>query len=249
MHVLQSLVLPNLEVGNEEAMYVRPNAMVWTELARRCVHFDAGGVLSTDTFYNGLTVAAWKGSCEVRTLALELRGSGRFVLTLGLHRRGQASVWLQEQMVDLQPGQPHRLPVRAWDRVRDGLLFVRMRALTPGHLHEARWLTADAPARDVRLGIVITHFNRVQQVLPAIRRIVDFITSREDLNDRVTLTVVDNSQNLPLRSHGLLTVVPNRNFGGSGGFVRGLLELMDSGRHSHALFMDDDASCEVEAIA
>ena len=31
--------------------------------------------------------------------------------------------------------------------------------------------------------------------------------------------------------------------------MRGLLSLIDSGVHSHALFMDDDASCEAESIA
>jgi hypothetical protein len=41
----------------------------------------------------------------------------------------------------------------------------------------------------------------------------------------------------------------NRNLGGSGGFARGLLELelRESGA-THALFMDDDASCEGESI-
>lgn len=41
----------------------------------------------------------------------------------------------------------------------------------------------------------------------------------------------------------------NQNLGGTGGFARGMLSLIDGGTHIHALFMDDDASCETESIA
>lgn len=249
MNTLQSLVLPNLDVGNEETMYLRLNDDAWVELGAGCVHFAPGGLASTDTFYNGLTVPAWKRRAPVHGLALEIEGAGDFVATLGLHRAGQASVWLAERPLRLAPGEPFAWPVAAWPALADGLLFVRLRALGPGRLDALRWRTPDPPANEVTLGIVVTHFNRVAQVLPAVARIRRFVASRPDLQGRVTLTVVDNSRNLPLESDGELTVLPNRNLGGTGGFVRGLLGLVDGGRHTHALFMDDDASCEVEGIA
>ena len=82
MQVLQSLLLPNLEIGNEEAMYLRPNSQAWSELTRHCVHFEPGGLIHTDTFYNALAVAAWKRVCDVRTLALELRGNSATAIYL-----------------------------------------------------------------------------------------------------------------------------------------------------------------------
>ena len=36
--------------------------------------------------------------------------------------------------------------------------------------------------------------------------------------------------------------------GGSGGFTRGLMYLEDEKSYTHCLFMDDDASCEIESI-
>jgi galactofuranosylgalactofuranosylrhamnosyl-N-acetylglucosaminyl-diphospho-decaprenol beta-1,5/1,6-galactofuranosyltransferase len=245
---LQHLVLPNLDVAGETSLYVRPNARAWVEMRRGCVHFEQGGTVTTDTFYNALTVAAWKGRCGLQTLALALGGEGEFVVTIGLHRSGQATAWLDEQVLRLEPQGNEPLPVRGWSGIQDGLLFVHLRALGTAQLTAASWLTADAPRRDVTLGIVITHFNRQQQVLPAIARIRSHLARRDELHGRVTLTVVDNSRNLPLASADDVTVLPNRNFGGTGGFVRGLLSLIDGGRHTHALFMDDDASCEVESI-
>lgn len=249
MNTLQTLVFPNLEVCTEEALYLRLNSSAWLQLSPPRLTFLAGGLVWSDTFYNGLTVTAWKRDCDIRSLVLALEGEGDFIITFGLHRRGQATIWLSEQVVRLLPGHRAHVPVRAWEGLADGMLFFRLRATGAASLDRALYLTADEPANDVRLGLVITHFNRQAQVLPAIERIRQSVHARPDLQGRITLTVVDNSRNLPLTPQPGLQRIPNRNLGGTGGFVRGLLELMRDGSTTHALFMDDDASCEPESIA
>jgi len=249
MNTLQSLVFPNLDVRATEDMYLRLNDRSWADLAEGAVQFLQGGTLSSDTFFNGLTVDAWKRHCDIAALVLSLEGAGDFLLTLGLHRRDQASFWLAEYRVAVRVDTRTELPVLAWSTLTDGLLFFRLRALGPAVLRSAAFQTPQPPANDVRLGLVITHFNRQAQVLPAIHRIRSALLDRADLQARLTLTVVDNSRNLPLQPHPRIRHIPNRNLGGTGGFVRGLLSLIDSGTHTHALFMDDDASCETESIA
>lgn len=248
MTILQSLVFANLEVHAHEDMYLRLNERASADLNERAVRFGEGGILSSDTFYGGLTVNAWKRHAGVSALLLRLQGQGEFVLTLGLHRRGQMSVWLAERTLRMEAGGEACLPIDAWPGLDDGMLYFRLRALGPGVVRGATFETPDPPPNAVRLGLVITHFNRQAQVLPAIARIRSLL-DRPDLRDHLTLTVVDNSQNLPLAPHRSTVHLPNRNLGGTGGFVRGLLSLIDGERHSHALFMDDDASCETESIA
>jgi galactofuranosylgalactofuranosylrhamnosyl-N-acetylglucosaminyl-diphospho-decaprenol beta-1,5/1,6-galactofuranosyltransferase len=249
MNTLQSLVLPNLEVCSEEALYVRLNGRAWAALAEPQLHFRAGGLASSDTFYNGLTLRVWKRVCDIRSLVLALRGDGRFVLTFGQHRRGLASRWLGEYTLVLVAGHDTQVPVPGWDTLQDGLLFFRLHALQPGRLQAAAWRTADPPRHDVRLGLVVTHYDRPAQVQAAIARLHRDLLARPDLQQPLSLTVVDNSRNLADPALPGITVLPNRNLGGTGGFVRGLLALRDSGCHTHALFMDDDASCEAESIA
>jgi hypothetical protein len=99
MNTLQSLVFPNLDVRATEDMYLRLNDRSWADLAEGAVQFQQGGTLSSDTFFNGLTVDAWKRHCDIAALVLSLEGAGDFLLTLGLHRRDQASVWLAEYRV------------------------------------------------------------------------------------------------------------------------------------------------------
>ncbi len=255
MTTLQRLVFANLDVRVAEDMVLRLNDRAWADLRGGAVHFSDGGILSSDTFYNGFTVSTWKRRCAIGQLRLALAGAGEFLLTLGLHRLEQASVWLAEHRISLTPDAPLDLDLSDWPQLVDGMLFYRLRALGPATIAGGAFHTPDAPRHDVGLGLVITHFNRQAQVLPAIDRIRRELLDDLVLGGRLSLTVVDNSVNLALAPHPRIRHIPNRNLGGTGGFVRGLLSLIDDpgddgcARRTHALFMDDDASCETESIA
>jgi hypothetical protein len=248
METLQSVVLPNLDLHGDDALYVRHDGRVSCERASPRLRFLDGGTCTTDTFYGGLDVATWKQRSPVGTLVLEVAGEGRFVVAVGLHRIGHDIQWLAEHDVQLRPGEPRRWPLQAWARLQQGMLFLRLCARGPAVLDRASWRTTDPPSQPVRLGMVITHFNRPQQVLPAIERLRRDVLQHPEFGASISLTVVDNSDNLPLAEGPGVRRIASRNFGGSGGFARGLLELESDPRNTHVLFMDDDASCEGESV-
>lgn len=248
MEILHNIVLPNLSVPGREKLYVRLSGPAHCELATPRVRFRNGGVLRTDTFYGGFTVAAWKQIAPVSTLLLRLDGEGSFVVSLGLHRLGRDTVWLHEHEVRLATDVPAHLPVHEWPGLQDGMLFLRLRAVGSACLESARFETQDVAPNAVRLGLVITHFRREAQVRPAIDRLCRQVLHAPQARGRISLTVVDNSRTLRLPKADGLVHIPNRNYGGSGGFARGLLALEQDGQTTHALFMDDDASCEGESI-
>jgi hypothetical protein len=103
-HVLQHIVMPNLAFGAPEEMYVRlHNDKVHALMSERRLFFDSGGRASFDTFFNSFTVGAWKIHTVVQDLQLHLRGSGRFVVRLGIRRNGHAQRWLAERVVTFTP--------------------------------------------------------------------------------------------------------------------------------------------------
>ena len=247
-HVLQHLVMPNLAFGAPEEMYARlANDRVHALMSEGRMLFEPGGRASFDTFFNSVTVGAWKTHTAVTDLQLQLRGTGRFIVRLGLHRLGHAHRWLAEHVVTLTPDQDSVIPVD-WAKLESGMLYFALEALEAGSLSAGRFATCTAPQREVKLGIVITHFNRKQWVLPAIARIRSELLSDPLYKGRIELVVVDNSQNITTEEAEGITLIPNKNLGGSGGFTRGLLHLKDQKDFTHCLFMDDDASCEIESI-
>ena len=134
---------------------------------------------------------------------------------------------------------------------RHGVYFVRVVAaggevcMTGGE-----WVTSDAPAREVRLSLSITTFNRQQYVKKTVGNVLHLIQSIDSLRDSVRILVVDNARNVQFDApaNAPLQVVENGNLGGAGGFARGLIELRKQGWATHVLFMDDDIDLEPEAL-
>lgn len=245
---IQQVTMPNLAFAAPEEMYVR----FGTDLARASyneqrIQFSEGGKAVFDTFFNGLNLALWKRHCPLNDLYFSLAGTGSLVLRFGLHRIGHADRWLAEIPVDLtEEGRSFELPF--WATLQEGMLYVAVQATGPCRLNEAYFSTSTPPRRRVKLGIVITHFNRKQYVLPALERVREQLLADPVYSGKIELIIVDNSQNISAEEARGVTVIPNSNLGGSGGFTRGLLHLKDDSSFTHCLFMDDDASCEVESI-
>lgn len=256
---LQGIILPDLALGAPLALYARTHGPCRVSLAHKRLSFTETGRVSFDTYFNGMTVAAWKGDCGIADLFLTLHGAGAFILRFGVHRlnyahtresrrAGLSQRWLHEQEIQLAEGEPASLELPFWDCLDGGILYLEMESLGRGHLDSGYFATTTEPANPVKLGIVITHFNRRPYVVPAIRRMRDGILNHPDYRDHIRLIVVDNSRTIePVEAEGA-TLIPSHNLGGSGGFARGLLHLQDDGSFTHCLFMDDDASCELEAI-
>lgn len=247
MHKLQKLVFPKDDINAPEDMYFRRgDETPQVSATPEGIIVPLGATVSFDTFFNGLTIRAWRDNCRVDNLALALVGRGRVTVRVGIHRLGHEQKWLCEASIDLDDT-PAEIELPFWKSLTDGILYFSVTANSDAFISEGYFLTHDMPANDVKLGIVITHFNRKHYVLPAMRRISNELLVDPDLGGRVDLIVVDNSQNIDVSEAAGATVIPNKNLGGSGGFTRGLLHLKDNG-FSHCLFMDDDASCEMEAI-
>ncbi len=245
--VLQPVLLPGLDFGAPEEMYARITAgEVRASLKDRTLIFKDGGRAWFDTFFNGITVGLWRQHCSIDDLHLILRGNGNFVLRFGLHRIGHGHRWLDEQTVKLTSGKDYSIELDSWDLLDGGMLYFCLEAVGAATLSGGRFATTTLPVNNVTLGIVITHYDRKRYLLPALQRLRDELLNDPSYN--IKFVVVDNSRNITPHEARGITVLPNMNLGGSGGFMRGLLHLKNDAGATHCLFMDDDASSEVASI-
>lgn len=245
---IQKIIMPNLDLGGDASLYVRPHGPNAGAIQpSRRILLNKFGVWSFDTFYNGLTVQSWKKHTEVSDLFFTLEGQGRFIVRIGLHRLECDQRFLIETECEIFEGKPYRLPIQNWGTLVNGLLYAEIQALEESSISGGKFETTSPPLKNVHLGLVITHFKRENAVKKAALRIQSTL-SQEQEGKNIRLVVVDNSQTLIPEDVSGATLLPNKNLGGSGGFTRGLLYLKDEGSFTHCLFMDDDASCEVESI-
>jgi hypothetical protein len=200
-----------------------------------------------------LSLAAWDVPSAQIALELEASSAGKVVIQL-LHelpsgeqrcvasRVVEAGLWLRSSRCVIAV--PEGL-------VSDGFLFYRIHAQgAPLVIHRCSWVChVDGACSPPRLAIVVTHFRREASLTAFAHRLRKSSLSDQFERGDLGLVVVDNSSSLN-QEHlpRPCTLVANHNFGGSGGFARGLLAAQAQG-YSHCLFMDDDVSVEPEAIA
>lgn len=255
-HTIQTLVMPEANVDSE--MYFRTNDRSDYFLSDNVIRFQKGGAALTDTYFNYLSLRVWKKYCGIQNIFVVLQGHGRFEVSIGSHRAEYAHRWISLTTIvlasdgeedDLARPDESRINLTLPENLTEGVLYLQIRCLSSGGwISGGRFETTDQPRRPVKVGAVITHFNRQNYVLPALARIQKELLSDPYYQKRFSLYIIDNSQNLPSSGTECATVIKNRNLGGSGGFTRGLLEITKTPGFTHCLFMDDDASCETDAF-
>ena len=105
-------------------------------------------------------------------------------------------------------------------------------------VHAACWITFDPPRHDVALAIVICSFNQPEAVSESLRR----------LAGTPARVIVVHQGDAELSVPSGVEVVRQPNFGGSGGFARGMIEALDGGA-THVLLLDDDVRLDPDLPA
>ena len=247
-HIIQSSVFPSYDLCSEPSLYFRSSGVVEFGEQKRVV-LPKSSHLLTDTYFNSFSIGKWKNKTGLTDLALSLSFTGEIVLRWWWYQsQGRRASIGEVRLTSSDPVNPVHIPVPQFERLTDGVIAFEVFALADSVIHGFQYVTSMLPRREVRLAISITHFNRQQYVIPAVRRLNEQLLSDPAYSNRVKLFVVDNSQNLKPEDMVGAQVIPNANLGGSGGFMRGLIHVQDAGEFTHCLFMDDDASNEIEAI-
>ncbi|NWF60281.1 MAG: glycosyltransferase family 2 protein [Fischerella sp.] len=116
-----------------------------------------------------------------------------------------------------------------------------------GLFTEGLVVTEQEKYRDVSLAIITCTFKKEVYV----KKTVNTILQDSFLQDKkFKVFVVDNGRTLNASDFKdyRVKLISNRNFGGSGGFTKGLIEALQEGVYTHFLFMDDDIELDSEAI-
>ena len=122
-------------------------------------------------------------------------------------------------------------------------------------LKSGYYATFQKPARKVHIAADICTFHREQFVQRNLTVLKKAILENPDspLNGHFDVYVIDNGQSLNREDlpSDAVHLYPNINAGGTGGFTRGILEILKDRKKSgytHIIFLDDDAVLEPDAF-
>ena len=208
---------------------------------------SAGQRATFDTAFGLFPAGRWRRLTTLSNVSARVHVEGRARVNL------VAVTNTEEDIVDSVEidGGTVVLSVPNFEESQVGTLYVAVTAIADHvKVHGGEWTTSMPASRDVTLGVAITTFNRQEYVLKTISRLVELERSVVELAGRLRVVVVDNAQNLQpeLPANAPVTVIPNPNLGGAGGFARGIMTLRDGGWASHIVVMDDDILLEPESV-
>lgn len=214
-----------------------------------------GDILLYDGYFNILSCRKWSHFTEVNDikLRLEVRGSGEVCI---YSEDGEIrSVSVGMETITLSECEINLPQINQQD-----FLWFSFRGNGPEDtLVHAAYITEQIPAHKVQLAVDICTFRREEYVrhnLSVLRK--EILDNQEHLlHGKLDIYVIDNGQTLSEKELGIkdheenVFLIYNKNAGGTGGFTRGMLEVLKRKKkkdYTHIILMDDDAVLEPEAF-
>jgi galactofuranosylgalactofuranosylrhamnosyl-N-acetylglucosaminyl-diphospho-decaprenol beta-1,5/1,6-galactofuranosyltransferase len=250
MITLQNFIFPEPTICTEHDLYFRPIGEFGFSQSDPQIWLKRGSLVSFDTYFNLFNLTKWHEACHLDGLYAEIYGTGLVEVRIFQAFPDQSWDIMHCEMTTLSPDTSHLADLSHYQtRATRGLIYVEVKAMekSGATITGGRFATGSVPGSLPTLAVSITTFKREVQVRETVSRLESFL---EDFafGDNVQVQVVDNGNSANVAESKKVIPISNYNFGGAGGFARGLLEAEKSGA-SHCLFMDDDASFHMENIA
>ena len=242
-HAVQNLVF-NTDGTLPEELFCRGE--VRYEAGR--LTLKEGREASFNTYFNTFFAAQWRKLTEVGKVRflLKLQGIGRVQLwrsdSRGRERLLDEVPFALEQESDFSVGKGyslHRLGHACWLKLVSDRGTVR---LAGGGV-----VTVTAPGQELNIACCFCTYKREKEIRRNVHDLLEGVSAEDSLlKGKVDIYVADNGHTLSMEDFGNaghVFLFENRNYGGSSGFTRCLMEagLKNKGKYSHLILMDDDA--------
>lgn len=219
--------------------------------------FDGPGTYDFMTFFNGISISKWKQYTVAKRFGLHLEVKGAACSIV--QTRADSFSWYAEEILNTELSVPAsndwitvdvELDANDADAVEsfivrsEGQICIRR-----GYYYA---LVDDSDIRSVELALCTTTFKKEEYI----KRNIDLIKTEifgtdNAISDHFHMHVIDNGRTLniaELEGQGV-SIHPNPNVGGAGGFARGMIEALEqSPKATHVLLMDDDVLVSSESI-
>lgn len=206
------------------------------------------------TYFNAFSLAKWKKYTQIKSLKLHLTVKGNFRVNLvGYYKNAPKTRHLFAGEI-----------LRLKEKTEIDLEFTHTDAAVVGfevytefgefRLYDGYYYTEieEKSLNPVELAIATTTFKKEDFIVPNLKLLKErVIESGEEISEHIHIHVIDNGRTLDKAAldSERITIHPNSNCGGSGGFTRGMIEALHQKKPAtHILLMDDDVIVQPESI-
>lgn len=181
------------------------------------------------TYFNCFSIIKWKQYTTLKKLIVSGVVEGKAVVKIFTVGKGAI-------VVDTFETRGSFAKCFEIDDISGDLLGIEVKADTDCCIKEISYSGEFGSWRDLKIGAIICTYKREKYVNATINKLVNFSKKFPWFSS----LIVDNGSTLPTCNTETVKVLHNPNYGGSGGFTRGLLEQLRYNKNDYVLLMDDD---------
>ncbi len=248
--ILQKTVFPCAFAKDAEELYFRADDNVKNDGEK--LVFSAGGTCAFDTYTAVFSLDKWTRYAFVGEVFLSVKAKGKFLLSIfrrfydaqgGNAQKDERCYFAEftdETTVSLPKG--------------EGICYFVLNAKTDGEFYGAEFFTEKPCENEVKLCAIICTYKREEFVKKNLKTLKERLIDDKDnaLYGKFKVIVADNGQTLDPNAFNSdeITIFPNKNAGGAGGFTRGIMEAKKLERQgfTHIVLCDDDVVFDAESF-
>lgn len=248
---LQHVVLPRR--CETEPLYLSSLLPIDYDPTKQTLRVAPRQAIDFDSYFNSLFESHLVQVSSVKTVYLLLKVSGTFSVQLSRTSEGGLEKVIARQTIGNGSGAvvDHIFPINLEHGrapLQGRIHFTLTGIADENHILEGCWCVAASDVkRRVSLDAILCTFKREADVKKTAAVLCDSPKLTGNLN---RVIIVDNARTLSPDdfSDRRVSLFSQDNYGGAGGFTRGLIESLSDAHSTHFLFMDDDIELDAEVI-
>lgn len=246
MTILQHVILPDPAISTQNDLYIRAPEQAFDPQHPQ-ITLTHHQTVQFNTYFNALDIARWHNRTSLSGLTLCITCKGHFELRVYHCLPDKTPQLLATKQCASTHRSDHCIDISNYVFQRQkGLISFEIIAVKSTVFYAGHFATRQPFCSTKTLAICITTYNRADALTHFITAFKAFFSTCS-FSDQLHLFIINNGQTINPANHANIATIEAPNYGGSGGFARGLIQAQD-GDYSHCLFIDDDAVAHMENI-
>jgi galactofuranosylgalactofuranosylrhamnosyl-N-acetylglucosaminyl-diphospho-decaprenol beta-1,5/1,6-galactofuranosyltransferase len=266
-NLVQELTFPDPKICTSPELYFHTTSDCIVDTDSKIVFLRKNGILDLGTYFNSFSIDKWKKYTCLSNVSILLRLKGKFKIDVytfvicsgtnstGLGTKstglGTKSTVYQRQLQSISLDEYTEAIIDLNISNLSGLLCFRLEALSDRCCFAGGSYTSNQlPINNISLALVTCTYRRELMVQKTALSVEKYFSTRLSSNNQPELFIIDNGNTLEkFTESSNIHIIPNKNSGGSGGFARGMIEVLDRKSFSHLILMDDDIVLDPTSIS
>ena len=242
---LQNIIFPSLDICTVEELFLRANSKCLLNYEQNNAELQKGGIITFDTYFNSFSVQKWKDYTDVKTISINLYLKGVFkVKLLNIDYFSESTKLINQKVITANDLDEISVFKDIGLHPYTGLYYVEIEALESNCLFTGGYFYTslnNIKKSDEKIAVVICTYKRELYIHKNIKLLDKYLLNKPEVGNKFEVFIVDNGRTLDNFDNHKIHLIPNKNAGGSGGYTRGILEVLKrESDFSHIIFMDDD---------